>query len=50
MTMGDGCTADGTFGLVLPVGTYTARLFTLTGSGADETADAVAEKTLKVTD
>jgi hypothetical protein len=47
--MGKDCTAHGLFGVVMPVGTYNVRLFTIEGNGTDATVTAVATKTLKVT-
>jgi hypothetical protein len=47
--MGKDCTAHGVFGVVLPVGSYNVRLFTIDGTGTGATVTAVADKILKVT-
>jgi hypothetical protein len=47
-TIGDDCTAHGDFGVALPSQTYTVRLFTITGRPGAATAEAVAQKSLRV--
>jgi hypothetical protein len=44
----DDCKADGTFGVVLPAGTYAVRLFTIEGDNAAD-VQPVVEHTLTVT-
>ena len=46
--MGDDCKADGTFGIVLSPGTYTVRLFTITGAGTTPKVVSVAERQLTI--
>ncbi len=46
--MGDGCLVSGTFGVVVPPGTYQVRLFTLAGTPSAPVATPVARKTLTV--
>jgi hypothetical protein len=50
LTMGASCTNSSHFGLVVPPGTYTVRLFRLSGTRALPSAAVVAEQTLTVTD
>jgi hypothetical protein len=48
--IGDDCKADGTFGVVLPAGTYSVRLFTITVSDTTPAhMQQVAEKQLTIT-
>src|SRR4051794_36554383 len=46
--MGKDCTDHGAFGVVMPTGSYTVRLFSIDGDGTDATVTPVVEKTLKV--
>jgi hypothetical protein len=46
--MDDDCKADGTFGVVLPAGTYAVRLFTIEGDNASDVRPVV-EHSLTVT-
>jgi hypothetical protein len=45
--MDDDCTADGTFGVVLPAGRYTVRMFTIKGDNPDD-VQPVAQHQLTV--
>jgi hypothetical protein len=48
--MGSSCVNSSHFGLVVPPGTYTVRLFRLSGTRTVPSAASVAEQTLTVTD
>lgn len=49
VTMGSGCRANSTFGVIVAPGTYTVRMFTLSGPTTSPVATSVAQKTLTVT-
>jgi hypothetical protein len=47
--IGSSCLASGVFGVLVPPGSYTVRLFRVTGSGTAQSLTAVARTSLRVT-